>query len=219
MLLLDGVDDVVSMRSRERLNLSGANGFTLELWLLADPAQISEANPDAVATAQFNILEKGLGRGECPYALRYPSNGKLGFFRTDGQKTLMLISITQPPQPCRQSAIALRQAFKQKVGKPWRVLHRVTYVSRVLPRYGSPAATPAEDTLRAANIESNWELIKRLEPYVQAKTRSDGELADAIRDIISRFMPELANAESYIIEYMSRYYQVFPDSVLQGQVQ
>jgi len=54
---------------------------------------------------------------------------------------------------------------------------------------------------------------------VQAKTRSDGELADAIRDIISRFMPELANAESYIIKYMSRYYQVFPDSVLQGQVQ
>jgi plasmid maintenance system killer protein len=117
------------------------------------------------------------------------------------------------------NAIALRQSIKQKVGKPWRVMHRVTYVSRVLPRYGSPAATPAEDTLRAANIESNWELIKRLEPYVQSKTRSYGEMADAIRDVISRFMPELASAESYIIEYMSRYYQVFPDSVLQNQGQ
>ncbi|HIK42662.1 LamG-like jellyroll fold domain-containing protein, partial [Thermoleptolyngbya sp. M55_K2018_002] len=91
-LLLDGVDDAVAMRSSERLNLPGASGFTLELWLLADPAQISEANPDEAPTAQFNILEKGTGRGECPYALRYLSNGKLGFFRTDGQRTLALIS-------------------------------------------------------------------------------------------------------------------------------
>lgn len=180
------------------------------------------ANPQQAETLGMSQYDGNGDRAKCPGKvdgyrfMTFYLEPSQEHFKDFENKVIDRAWLEQSNDP---NAIALRQSIKQKVGKPWRVMHRVTYVSRVLPRYGSPAATPAEDTLRAANIESNWELIKRLEPYVQSKTRSYGELADAIRDVISRFMPELASAESYIIEYMSRYYQVFPDSVLQNQGQ
>ncbi|MDG2617524.1 hypothetical protein P7L53_14885 [Thermoleptolyngbya sichuanensis XZ-Cy5] len=183
---------------------------------------IQVANPQQAERLGLSLYDAKGDRAKCPG--KVDGYRFMTFYLEPSQEHFKdfenkVIDRTWLEQSNDPNAIALRQSIQQKVGKPWRVMHRVTYVSRVLPWYGSPAATPAEDTLRAANIESNWELIKRLEPYVQSKTRSYGDLADAIREVISRFMPELASAESYIIEYMSRYYQVFPDSVLQSQVQ
>ncbi|WOB43273.1 hypothetical protein HNI00_08960 [Thermoleptolyngbya oregonensis NK1-22] len=183
---------------------------------------IQVANPQQAERLGLSLYDAKGDRAKCPGKvdgyrfITFYLEPSQEHFKDFENKVIDRAWLEQSNDP---NAIALRQSIQQKVGKPWRVMHRVTYVSRVLPQYGSPAATPAEDTLRAANIESNWELIKRLEPYVQSKTRSYGDLADAIREVISRFMPELASAESYIIEYMSRYYQVFPDSVLQSQVQ
>lgn len=105
------------------------------------------------------------------------------------------------------NAAALRQAIAKNSGTPWRVLHRVTYISRVLPE--SPAPDTFEDKLRAANLESNWELIQQLDPYVKAKTGSYNELKQAVEKTLDRYLPELAEAKEAIVNYMSLYYQVF----------
>jgi hypothetical protein len=113
-------------------------------------------------------------------------------------------------QSSEPNAIALRQAIANQSGTPWRVLHRVTYVSRVLPDIGtSMPISKAEETLRAANIESNWELIKTLEPFVKGNSKNYAELKQAVEQAIDRYLPELAPAKADIVKYMSLYYQVF----------
>lgn len=107
------------------------------------------------------------------------------------------------------SAKALKQAISNQSGTPWRVLHRVTYVSRVLPTIGQ-GMTQAEEALRAANIESNWELIKTLEPFVKGKFTNYPELKQAVEQAVDRYLPKLVPAKTKIVEYMSLYYQVFP---------
>ncbi len=106
------------------------------------------------------------------------------------------------------NARALKQAISKTSGTPWRVMHRVTYVSRVLPEIGQ-VMTQTEEALRAANIESNWELIKMLEPFVNAKSKSYPELKAAVEQTIDRDLPELSPAKADIVKYMSLYYQVF----------
>lgn len=116
------------------------------------------------------------------------------------------------------NAAAIRSAIKgqQKAKKdteksiPWRVLHRVTFVSRVLPEI-PPDKTPQtpEETIRAADIDSNYELIKRLEPFVGDQVDDFTQFTDAVRGAIDTYMPELKPAKEYIVEYMCQYYQVF----------
>lgn len=108
-------------------------------------------------------------------------------------------------------AIALRQA-KQDTQKPpcWRVLHRVTYVSRVLPDFPSSTTPPLEKAMQAIDIDSNYELIKKLEPFVQNKTTSYAELGDAVRGAIALYLPELKDFTAEIIQYMALYLGVQP---------
>jgi hypothetical protein len=105
------------------------------------------------------------------------------------------------------NAIALRQA-NQGDKKPscWRVFHRVTFVSRILPEIAAQNAPPLEKAIRAANIESNWELIKKLEPFVQTKTQDFVTFADAVRTAIATYLPELQGYEPSVIQYMALYY-------------
>ncbi|WP_427156928.1 LamG-like jellyroll fold domain-containing protein [Aliinostoc sp. HNIBRCY26] len=105
------------------------------------------------------------------------------------------------------NAIALRQA-NQGDKKPscWRVFHRVTFVSRILPEIAAQNAPPLEKAIRAANIESNWELIKKLEPFVQTKTQDYVTFADAVRNAIAVYLPELQGYEEAIIQYMALYF-------------
>jgi hypothetical protein len=108
------------------------------------------------------------------------------------------------------NARALKYAMSNKSGTPWRVMHRVTYVSRVLPQIGQ-STTKTEEALRAANIESNWELIKTLEPFVKAKAKSYPELKQAVEQAIDQYLPELSSptVKADVVRYMSLYYQVF----------
>ncbi|MFJ8746190.1 hypothetical protein ACIRL2_43390 [Embleya sp. NPDC127516] len=97
-------------------------------------------------------------------------------------------------------ATALRQA-RQSTAKPpcWRILHRVTFLSRVLPA----VPPPLEKTMRAENIDNNYELIKRLEPYVRtATTTSASDLAAATRGALAAHLPELVPHRGEIIEYL-----------------
>lgn len=107
------------------------------------------------------------------------------------------------------NATALRQALACKTGMPWRILHRVTYVSRVLSS-DKPAAgeTTLEDKLRSANISSNYELIKQLEPYVAGRTASMAEFDEAVRTAVSARLPELSGSLPDIIRYMQLYFGI-----------
>lgn len=116
------------------------------------------------------------------------------------------------------NASTLRGALKsqQKTNKntqksaPWRVLHRVTFVSRVLPPIepGKEPQTP-EQLLKASEIDSNYELIKRLEPFVSDKVDDYLKFTNAVRETIDTYIPELKPAKDYIVEYMCQYFQVF----------
>ena len=111
------------------------------------------------------------------------------------------------------NATAIRQAIKanNKIQKdtekslPWRVFHRVTFISRILPAVDDSSASPSQKVLKAANIDSNYELIKRLEPFVRNKTNTYEEFAGAVRDAIKLYMPVLSAAEDDIVHYMSSY--------------
>ncbi|MEV0535550.1 LamG domain-containing protein [Kitasatospora sp. NPDC050463] len=104
-------------------------------------------------------------------------------------------------------AAALRQS-RQNSAKPpcWRVLHRVTYVSRVLAPVPPPTAPPLEKAMRTENIASNYELIKRLEPYVRPAATSTGSLAVATRDALTAHLPELLPHATEITSYLAGYF-------------
>ena len=106
------------------------------------------------------------------------------------------------------SAIALRQA-NQPVTKPecWRVMHRVTYVSRVLEEVpSSPNLTPLEKTLTTIDISSNFELIRKLDPLVRGQKDSSGTLSKAVSEALRLYLPELLPHTSEVIQYMADYY-------------
>jgi len=110
-------------------------------------------------------------------------------------------------QSSEPNAIALRQANQgEKKPSCWRVLHRVTFVSRILPEIVAQNAPPLEKAIRAANIESNWELIKKLEPFVQTKTQDFVTFSDAVRAAIATYFPELKGHEEALIQYMALYF-------------
>ncbi|MEU9678835.1 LamG domain-containing protein [Streptomyces parvus] len=104
-------------------------------------------------------------------------------------------------------AAALRQA-RQNSAKPpcWRIMHRVTYISRVLAPVPPPGAPPLEKAMRAENIDSNYELIKRLEPYVRPAATTTGALAAATREVLATQLPELFPHAPEIIDYLTRYF-------------
>ncbi len=104
-------------------------------------------------------------------------------------------------------AAALRQT-RQSSAKPpcWRVLHRVTYISRVLAPVPPPGAPPLERAMRTENIASNYELIKRLEPYVRPAATSSANLAAATRDALTAHLPELLPHAAEITEYLGHYF-------------
>jgi hypothetical protein len=90
-------------------------------------------------------------------------------------------------------------------------MHRVTFVSRILPEIPDPTAPPLEKNMKAANIESNWQLIKKLEPFVSGKTANFVEFSDAIHKAIKTYFPELTANVEEIIQYLSAYYQVYEE--------
>ena len=107
------------------------------------------------------------------------------------------------------NAVSLRQANQpSKKPKCWRVFHRVTYVSRVLPEVDAQGALPVEQAMRAANVESNYELLKQLEPFVKNKTQNFVAFSDAVRETIDLYLPELRGHEPEIIKYAALYFGV-----------
>ncbi len=107
----------------------------------------------------------------------------------------------------RQAVNAQMKAKKDsEKSVPYRVFHRVTFVSRILPPVDDQAASQAAKLMRAQNINSNWQLVKRLEPFVRDKTGDYLEFTDAVRKAVRRYMPALVPAEREIVQYMTQYF-------------
>lgn len=99
------------------------------------------------------------------------------------------------------SAILLRTAKERGQGiKPqcWRVMHRVTFVSRVLPSIDATRVGSLENAMRSADIDSNWGLIERFRGHVQGATTRAGLLSrvDAAIDTV----PDLQRFDTHRVE-------------------
>jgi Concanavalin A-like lectin/glucanases superfamily/PLAT/LH2 domain len=106
-------------------------------------------------------------------------------------------------------AVALRQARQIEKKPPcWRILHRVTFVSRVLPEFPDPTAPPLEKALVAVDIDSNYELIQQLDPYVRDSKDSYSTLAQAVGEALDTYLPELVAYKAQIAQFMADYYGV-----------
>ncbi len=110
------------------------------------------------------------------------------------------------------NAQALREVRDDNKGdrKPacWRVMHRVTYVSRVLPDFETAAPASLEKTMRDIDIDSNYELIKLLDPFVGDKTQNYGVFVGAVSEAVAIRAPKLIAHIPQIIDYMVLYYDV-----------
>ncbi|MEQ9482512.1 LamG domain-containing protein [Coleofasciculus sp. F4-SAH-05] len=107
------------------------------------------------------------------------------------------------------NAVALRQAQQSDKKPPcWRVFHRVTFVSRILPDFPDLTEPPLEAVLKAQNIDSNWLLIQKLDPFVRSKTQDAVAFADAVRQALNTYLPELAPHSDQIIDYLKIYYGI-----------
>jgi hypothetical protein len=106
------------------------------------------------------------------------------------------------------SAAALRQA-RQPAQRPacWRVLHRVTFVSRILAEI-SPQADPYTQALRALDLNSNYELVQTLQPYVAGHTTTYGDFAAAVRSAVTRRLPDLLGHLDQVTTYLAQYFGV-----------
>lgn len=111
-------------------------------------------------------------------------------------------------QSADPSAAALRQA-RQDGKQPacWRILHRVTYVSRVLPPL-QDAQTPVDRALRDLDIDSNYELIKLMAPFVRTKTARCADFRAAVDTTIDRYFPALADHREEILDFLAQYFDV-----------
>lgn len=113
------------------------------------------------------------------------------------------------------NAVALRQVFEKQADKTppcWRVLHRVTFVSRIKPDKFLPV-TP-ESPVIALDAASHYLLIKQLEPYVRGATQDWPTLRKAVKDALltcyGTDFPALVESTTAtkVAELMAQYYGV-----------
>ncbi|MCC3773289.1 LamG domain-containing protein [Streptomyces sp. UNOB3_S3] len=109
------------------------------------------------------------------------------------------------------NAAALRQARQSETKPPcWRVLHRVTFVSRQLPGVLPDDAPALDKAMVVEKVSSSYELIRRLDPFVKPHLHDHRSMAQAVRDAIKDQLPELTPHENDVIDFFARYYDIQP---------
>jgi len=90
------------------------------------------------------------------------------------------------------AAAALRSAA-QPAKRPacWRVMHRVTFVSRVLPAIHETPASGLEHQMQKLDIASNYELVITLDPFVRDKASDYDAFVEAVDAAVAAHLPEL----------------------------
>jgi hypothetical protein len=90
-------------------------------------------------------------------------------------------------------------------------MHRVTFVSRILPEFkpavGVTPSTLAE-ALRAEDIESNWGLLQALEPFVQGKTSDEKQFNKVVHQTLIDYFPLLVPYEQELLKFAKLYFDV-----------
>lgn len=121
-------------------------------------------------------------------------------------KVIDPIWLDESPDP---NAQALRQARGNidKAKPCWRIMHRVTYVSRILPEFQPEAPPSLEKSLRVSGIESNYMLIKKFEPHV-AHLSDSGKFFTEIDTIIDKQLPEFTLYKRQIKHYLALYFHI-----------
>lgn len=107
-------------------------------------------------------------------------------------------------------AAALRQT-RQGDRKPpcWRILHRVTFVSRVQDtKTATPSLAKAMGTL---GITSDYHLMRQLEPHLTGATGSHAALTAAAKTAIAARFPVLAPYTGTITARLAAYYDLHAD--------
>ncbi|MFJ6215155.1 LamG-like jellyroll fold domain-containing protein [Streptomyces sp. NPDC092296] len=104
-------------------------------------------------------------------------------------------------------AAALRQAQQSDRRPPcWRVLHRVTYISRTLADNPGQGASALDKSMAKEDISSNYELIRRIDPYVRDHTADRGDLATSVKEALATQLPGLLPHTEQVTDYLALYY-------------
>ena len=177
-----GLDVSVNLPTSPRYKYGGADGRALTTGL------ISPGMVDAYRFMSFYLEPKGQ------------------HFNDLFSKVIDPIWLDESPDP---NAQALRQARGNiDNAKPcWRIMHRVTYVSRVLPEFQPEAPPSLEKSMQVAGVESNYMLIKKFEPHV-AHLSEPGAFFAKIEDIINTQLPEFKPYKSQVKNYLALYFNI-----------
>ncbi len=62
--------------------------------------------------------------------------------------------------------------------------------------------------MRQLDVESNYELVRRLDPYVKGAATGRAELAEAVRTALAAHLPELSPHAEEVIGFLAQYYGV-----------
>ncbi|WP_036487471.1 LamG-like jellyroll fold domain-containing protein [Myxosarcina sp. GI1] len=108
------------------------------------------------------------------------------------------------------NARALRQAQQpQNAPACWRIFHRVTFISRILPEFPDPTAPPLDRAVQDTDFSSSYELIRLLQPFVENQTSSPAAFNAAARNAIQTYLPELsADLTQEVVLALADYFQV-----------
>ena len=108
------------------------------------------------------------------------------------------------------NAQALRQARQAEEGPAcWRIFHRVTFVSRILPEFPDPTAPPLDRAVQSTDLSSSYELIRLIEPFVQNATGSAAEFDAAVRNALHIYLPELSSSLTQdVVEVLAGHFGV-----------
>ena len=86
-------------------------------------------------------------------------------------------------------------------------MHRVTFVSRILPEFESSAKPKTlDESIRAVDIASNYQLIAKLDPLVRGAKNDFGKLSVALDQALRTHMEPLIGHKEDILEMMANYY-------------
>ncbi len=178
-----GLDVSVDLPTSPRYKYAGTDGRTL-----TNKGLIPAGIVDAYRFMSFYLEPKGKN------------------FTDLFSKVIDPIWLDESPDP---NAQALRQAAGNidKAKPCWRIMHRVTYVSRVLPEFQPEAPPSLEKSMRVKGIESNYMLIKKFEPYVKDKSSRE-DFYKAIDEVINAQLPEFKMYDLQIKNYLALYFNM-----------
>ncbi|MGD1701420.1 hypothetical protein [Dapis sp. BLCC M229] len=177
-----GLDVSVDIPTSPRYKYAGIDGRTLPKGL------ITPGTVDAYRFMSFYLEPKGKN------------------FIDLYSKVIDPIWLDESPDP---NAQALRQARGNidKAKPCWRIMHRVTYVSRILPEFQPEAPPSLEKSMQARGIESNYMLIKKFEPYV-VNISDSGTFFAKIEEVIDTQLPEFDAYKKQIKYYLALYFNI-----------